>query len=331
MATLTDVRDLSAIGYGFMASKALFAALDLELFTHLANGPLSADELERRTGAAPNPLRTLLRACTSLGLLGHEGERYVNSQAAAQYLDRGAPRYYGDYFRYQIDRQVYPVLEHLRDTLCGRAAKPLYARMQSPQEAELFSNAQHVGSLGPAHLVAQRVDGSRWNHLLDVAGGSGAFSIAFCRRNPALRATILDFPSVVPIADRYAERAGLSERIATIAGDALATEWPAADAVLLSCLFSAVPMASIGALLEKARCALRSGGTLVVHDFMLDETRHGPRHAALWFLASAVGVPEQVSFSADDLATLLRDHRFNVDACGELLPGLTGLVRATAP
>jgi len=75
----------------------------------------------------------------------------------------------------------------------------------------------------------------------DVGGGSGAFSITLCQRNPQLTATILDFPSVGETARRCVEEAGLATRIAFLPGDALATEWPAdRDAILLSYVLSAV-------------------------------------------------------------------------------------------
>ncbi len=332
MELLSEAKDLSDIGYGFMASKVLFAALDLEIFTHLADTPLSADDLGRRTKAAPNGLRTLLRACTSLGLLGLDGGRYFNSPAAANYLAMKAPMYFGDYFRYQIDRQIYPSLEALGDALNGKPTTPMYARMSSPDEAGLFSRAQHVGSMGPAHVLAHRVDASRWTSLLDVAGGSGAFSIALCKRNPQLHATIIDFPNVVQIAQRYVSESGLSERILTVPGEALATQWPGGqDAVLMSYLFSAMPAATFRPLVDKAWQALKPGGTLLIHDFMLDDQRHGPTNAALWFVANITSGPDLVSFSAADLTTILLDSGFTAPQSGDLLSGLTGLVSALKP
>src|SRR6202042_3434405 len=65
---------------------------------------------------------------------------------------------------------------------------------------EQFSSAQHTGSLGPARLLAKRLDLTDRHKLLDVGGGSGAYSIAFCAANPHLRATILDFPETVDTA-----------------------------------------------------------------------------------------------------------------------------------
>lgn len=332
MELLTQVTDLSRIGYGFMASKALFGALDLDLFSHLAGGPLSAQDIQQRTQASPNALHTLLRACTSLGLICLEGGRYVNSPAAAAYLDGAAPLAFGDYFRYQIDRRIFPSLLELGDALHGKPTTPVAARMTPPDQAELFSRSQHAGALGPAHLLAGRVDASGWTRLLDVAGGSGAFSIALCQRNPRLHATLIDLPNVVPIARRYVQASGLEQRISTLAGDVLATSWPdGQDTVLMSCLLSTMPADSFGPLLGKAFGSLRPGGTILIHDFMLDDTRHAPTHAALWFLANAVGGPGLVSFSSSDVATLLGDSRFEVVQSADLLPGMTGLVRARKP
>jgi len=155
---IQDVREISRIAYGFMASKALFAALNLDLFGRLANGPRSLDELARETATAPGRLGKLLTACVSLGLVEkRDADRYANAPASQAYLVRSAPAYFGDYYRFQIDRQVYPLFEHLDDALRG-GRREFYRLMADPTEAEYFSRAQHSGSLGPAHVAAKLID-----------------------------------------------------------------------------------------------------------------------------------------------------------------------------
>ena len=73
--------------------------------------------------------------------------------------------------------------------------------MANAEEADYFTRAQHAGSLGPAAVVAKQIDLAGAARLLDVAGGSGAFSITLCHRFPDLRATVLDFPTVTPVAN----------------------------------------------------------------------------------------------------------------------------------
>src|SRR5262245_58092339 len=100
-APLTDVREISRIAYGFMASKALFAALNADLFGHLADGPKRLEALADATGIAAKRLLALLTACVSLGLLEKTDEGYGNAPASAAYLVRDSPAYFGDYYRFQ--------------------------------------------------------------------------------------------------------------------------------------------------------------------------------------------------------------------------------------
>jgi 2-hydroxy-4-(methylsulfanyl)butanoate S-methyltransferase len=92
VAPIADVRDISKLAYGFMAAKALFAALDLDLFTHIGGGTKSVAELEAMTGVREGPLTTLLTACASLGLVIKSSDRYGNAPAVQEYLVRGSPK-----------------------------------------------------------------------------------------------------------------------------------------------------------------------------------------------------------------------------------------------
>lgn len=96
----------------------------------------------------------------------------------------------------------------------------------------------------------------------------------------------------------------------------------------MSYLLSAMPANTFRLLFKKAYQALNSGGIILVHDFMLDDQRHGPSNAALWFVANSISGPDLVSFSASDLKTILLDSGFTAPESTDLLPGLTGLVSA---
>jgi ubiquinone/menaquinone biosynthesis C-methylase UbiE len=199
-------------------------------------------------------------------------------------------------------------------------------------EAELFSRAQHAGSLGPAHQLAKRLDLSRYGLMLDVAGGSGAFSITFCERSDDLRATVLDFENVVDVARLYVIEAGMSDRIDFIVGSALDVRWPEeVDLVLMSYLLSAVPGRHHQQLLNSAWSALAPGGDLVVHDFMLDPNQSGPLAASQWFFAYLPTVPGAVSFSDLRLVDLARSAGFVNVSSEDFIPGLTRIVVARKP
>lgn len=333
---ITDVREISRIAYGFMGSKALFAALNLDLFGRLAGGKKTFETLVEETGVAPNRLRTMLVALTGVGLVVRDGDGYRNAPASERYLVRGAPAYFGDYYRFQIDRQIYPALLHLDSGIAGDTAHLAFDSLAGltgdPEEAEAFTRAQHAGSMGPALMLAKKLNLGGAKVLLDVGGGSGAFSIALCQRNPELRATVLDFPNVIAVAERFVTEAKLQDRIAYLRGDAVGTPWPNdQDVVLMSYLLSAVAEISIPLLFRKAWDALRPGGCLLIHDFMLDNDETGPALAALWFLQYLSGRIDGISFSAATLAAQLERHGFEGISDQVVIPEITKLAACTKP
>lgn len=336
MRPLTDVRDISRIAYGFFASRALFAALNLELFRHIHEGAAEVEDLAARAGTSVDGLATLLATLESVGLVSQVGGAYTNAPAAARYLVPGAPAYFGDYYRFQIDRHLYPQMPHIEAGLVGDAAGLAHVSMSGmlddPVEAEAFSRAQHAGSLGPALLFSKLVDLGDARTLLDVAGGTGAYSITLAQQNPELQATIIDFPSVIDVARRYVGEAGMAERIALVSGDALETSWPDnQDVVLMSYLISAVGKAEIPELLDRAMAALKPGGRLVVHDFMLNADRAGPFSAAGFFLSYLALRTDPVSFSAEELAPMVEAAGFTELTHDTMLPEITKYLIARKP
>ncbi len=331
MEPLTHVSDISRIAYGFMASKALFASLNLDLFSRLSGQTKTLEALAQETAITTNRLLTLLTVCVSLGLIIKDGEHYANAPASEAYLVQGAPSYFGDYYRFQIDRQIYPQLMQLDAALQGENVPPLYDLMADQEEAEHFIRAQHAGSLGPAAVMATMVDLTGCRQLLDVAGGSGAFSITFCQRYPEMTATILDFPHVIEVAKRYVTQAGFEHQIDYIAGSASEATWPRnQDAVLMSYLLSGVSETDITACIAHAFRSLKSGGQVILHDFMVRDDRSGPRSAALWFLPFLFN-PGAVSLTPGFLSGLLSQSGFREISVRDLLPGITKLVVAKKP
>ncbi|MET0151705.1 MAG: methyltransferase [Candidatus Binatia bacterium] len=315
LAPVEDARAISRIAVGLMASKALFAALNLDLFSRLSGGAKPLETLARDSGITPNRLLTLLTACVGLGLLVRDGAR----------------RDLGEWLRCQMDRQIYPQFAQLDAALRGERLD-FYRIMDDPKEAEHISRGQHVQSLGPAHVMAKLVDLTRCAALLDVAGGTGAFSITLCQRYPDLRATIIDFLGVVEIARRFSREAGLEARITYLPGHVFETEWPhGQDAVLMSYLLSAVAEANVSGLVERAFRALRPGGQLLVHDFMLRDDGTGPAYAALGLLNALLIDPEVAPLTPGWLSRALGAGGFINSSAQELMADTTTLMTAMKP
>jgi len=329
--------DLSAIAFSFMASKALFTGLHVDLFTVLADGPMTAEDLAKAVDVPVNRVQMLTTALTSIGLLTRaEGGRLANSPAADNFLSRKSKYDFGDYLRYQIDQQMYPFLLQLNAVMKGELAEEAIASyrhwMADEEQAQVYSESQHAGSLGPGRTLARMVDLSGAETLLDVGGGTGAMTISLCKAYEKLHATIIDFPNVAEIGWRFVSEAGLVDRVRYIPGNAIEVQWPGnQDAILMSYLMSGVPGDKVEALLRNAYEALAPGGKLMVHDFMVEDNRKGPALAALWQLQHMAFTPDARSLSVGWLTRVGREIGFTTDEGRNLIPAMTKLVVLEKP
>lgn len=335
MKPLEDVRQISALTYGFIASKALFAALDLDLFTKIERGTKTVSALADATGTAGNRLRTLLTTLKTVGLVTETAGEFTNAPAAATYLVAGAAGDFRDYIRVVNGGFLYEGLRHLEKSMRGERIFPDKGFYEGIVYSEggvggaAFSSAQHAGSLGPARLMARRIDLAGATTLLDVGGGSGAYTLAFLKQNPKLRATILDFPETTETARRYAVEAGMSDRVTHVQGNAITTEWPSQqDVVLMSYIWSAIGSNDIKTLARRAFTALKPGGRVLVHDFMVNDQHEGPNFAAWYLLAAVLDNPGAECLTPGFVEQALRDAGFVVEGTEPMLPEITQLTSA---
>jgi precorrin-6B methylase 2 len=336
MHALTTADQISDIAFGFMGSKALFAALEQGVFTNLAEAPLSADDLAARTDLDAPRAETLLTALAGLGLVCVEDGRYSNSPAADAFLVTGSKYDFGDYLRLQVGRQMYGLLDQIEPALTGRLGEDDTASyadwFSDPDEARLYSESQHAGSLGPARQLAKSLDLSGARRMLDVGGGTGAFAITLCQAAPELHATIVDFPNVAALGRDYVADAGLGNRIAYVEGNALEADWPKEqDLILMSYLLSGVAGEAHAGLMVRAYDHLAPGGRLLIHDFVVEPDRTGPRLAALWQLQHTAFTPEARSLDAGTLVSELGKAGFGEVAVEEMIPRMTKLAVARKP
>ena len=226
---------------------------------------------------------------------------------------------------------IYPAFGHLTAALRGERLQ-FYDLTQGSAETLHFVRGQHAGSLRPATVLSRQVDLTHRRKLLDVAGGSGAFSIVLCKRFPNLRCTILDLPGVVPIARQFVDEAQLGHRINVLAGNAFEVEWPGdVDVVLISYLLSAVAGAAIPELLRRALAALIPGGQIILHDFMLDDDERGPTTAALWLMYGLLCDPDAVLLTPGRLSSELSKAGFGSIEVFDTIPTVTRTLAAKKP
>ncbi len=264
----------------FMPSRVILTALELNVFTALREG-CDANELAKRISGDPRATEMLLNALVSLGILEKGDGVFRNSAPAVRFLAEGSP----DSARQaQLHTaNMWKRWSHLTDSVKTGFPAP---SVRVDEYAGTFIAAMDQSARGRAHAIAQAIGANGTRRMLDLGGGSGAYSIAFAKAAPELRSEIVDLPEVVPIAQQHIADAGLADRITVRAGDMLATELPAQsyDFVLLSSICHMFSPEENRALLARAHAALAPKGRIAIADFIADPAKASPRSAALFAL-----------------------------------------------
>lgn len=339
-APLTQV-PLLELTWGFMNFKTFAAALELGLFTMLADGEqVTADEFADRIGLQARPARVLLAACASLGLLTKRGDKYLNSELAEKYLVAGQPEYFGGFVTF-YDRLLYPAWHRLPEAL--RTGSPVawdpdnqdFAYSPADEAlTEVFWEAMFALARSTANALAGVYDFTAHRRLLDVGGGSGGFPIALCERHPELTATVFELPHVCPLAAAKIEAAGLTARIGTVPGDFLKDdELPGGhDIALLSQILHNHDEPANRALLAKVYAALPAGGAVLICELLLNDERTGPPAAAVMGVNMVVGMTGGENYAEGQYGRWLTDTGFtDVRVVRFSAAGANGAVVARKP
>lgn len=299
-----EIRErLFPLYYAPAAARALQVAAILDVFGALDERPRTAREMAEATATNQVKMEALLDACCALGLLSKQGWIYRNTPLSEKALLRRSPLYQGHLLRHFYDLWDYWT-DFLHVVRTGSTSRPLLDRATPWRSVDAFIRGMHAFAVtGQAGRLVERVSLEGRRRLLDLGGGAGSYSIAFCERYPDLEAVVYDLPDVVRVAASIVEEYGLSERVRTIAGDFFADDVTGSfDVVLLSQVLHG-PRSHPHLKLEHARNALSPGGLLIVADFVRDPDGTGPEDAALFNLW--VG-----AYKEDDLLRELRRAGF---------------------
>lgn len=325
-----DPEIIHKVGTGFMASAAMFTAIDLGLFDTIAEKPITAEEAASKLNLETQHIEKLLIALTALKLVRKRGSKFNCSPVTQRYLVSTSPSFFGNYYRLQSYVLYYPEFARLPQLI--RERKPMVAAswpeiMNNPERARTFILGQHSASLGGGRHMARIFDYSKYRKMIDLAGGSGAYSIAAVQKNPGLSSVIMDFPNVLAVTKEIVDRLGLSHRVSTIPGDITKDSWPEGDLILISLIFSAFSPETQANILNRAYKSLASGGAIVIHDFLFNETKSGPLISVLYHLTGLDGTP----FSGSEMSKLLTKAGFINPSSKTVIPGYTGMVTAQKP
>ena len=277
--TSADPAAIFQIATGFMAAKHLFAANELGLFEALADSPATLDALAARCGLTPRATRISADAMVALGLLERDGDAYRNGPVSATFLSGRTPADLRPLLRFW-DKVSYSTWEKLASVLSTGPSHDL--SKVSGDVQELAQAGIAAATAGPLRALVTTFDLSQSRRLLDIGGGNGSWSIGLATANPHLHATVLDLPTVTPIATQRIAKAGLSDRVTARAGNAIRDPLPTGhDVCLVANLIHYFGPDDNRTLFRNARAAVEPGSRLLVADFWTDRTHTRPLMAAL--------------------------------------------------
>ncbi len=297
---------------GYRRAKLLMATAYLGFFYHLES-PTSAAALSRKLHLDARACEIALDALTAMGYAVKNANLYRNSAVSRRHLVRGRPGYLGDNLKYQ--EIIWDAWGELRACLRrGGAMRPLnYWLARHDGFTQEYIRGMDNIARRPAAEIARVVGADRVDSLLDVGAGPGTYSLAFLRANPALHATLLDLPGTLRVTRRHLrEHARASARTTLIAADYRRADFGRSchDMVLFSHVTHDESPATNKLLLKKARLALRPGGRVVIHDFMLERSRTAPLFGALFSAHMLVYTQSGRTYTRDEYRGWMREEGF---------------------
>jgi ubiquinone/menaquinone biosynthesis C-methylase UbiE len=269
----------------FQRTEALRAAIELDLFTHVAAGGRTAGEIAAACKASPRGVRILADYLTIAGFLVKSGDRYELTPDSRAFLTRPSPAYLGGALEFLLTPQLRDCFAKLTDAVRrgGTAASDEGTVSHDNPIWVAFARAMGPMMAPQANLLVELAGGDRGQPLrvLDVAAGHGLFGIAFAKHFPGARVTALDWPNVLAVAAENARRAGVAERHALLPGSAFEVDWGGPyDLVLLTNFLHHFDAPTCERLAAKALAALAPGGRAVTLEFVPDPDRVNPPPAA---------------------------------------------------
>lgn len=300
--------------YAFQRSAALKTAIELEVFTAIADGAQTAAAIGSRCEASQRGVRILCDYLSTIGLLTKSGAAYQLTDVAAAFLSKRSPAYLGTTAQFLLRPELKNNFESLTEAV-RRGGVP-------PSVDNTVSNGnpvwvQFARSMGPmmvpaAEAIADLVAGSSGSlKVLDIAAGHGLFGITIAQRNPLAEITAVDWLPVLDVAHEHARQMNVADRHHLLAGDAFTVQYPRDfDVALVTNFLHHFDPATCIGLLRKVHAALRPGGRVVVLEFVPNADRISPPLPARFALAMLAATPGGDAYTFAELRNQLETAGF---------------------
>jgi hypothetical protein len=321
--TAPDPNHIMQIASGYGISRALLSAVGLGLYTRLAEGPMTLDELMGEFGLQQRPAMDFLDLLVSVDLLGREGDgegaRYHNTEATAAFLDRNKPGYIGGIIELWDQRNYRfwaDITEAFRTGKAQNETKhgdtPFFETLYSePARLEAFMEAMNGASLRNFETFARVFPFERYRTLTDIGGADALLSRSVVAAHPHLRCKSFDLPMVTEIANRKIAEAGFSEQIEAVAGDFFADPLPQAEVITMGMILHDWNLERKKLLVKKVYDALPEGGAFVAIEALIDDARRANTFGLFMSLNMLLEFGDAFDYTGSEFIAWCREAGFS--------------------
>jgi SAM-dependent methyltransferase len=309
----------------FQKSRILLSGFELDVFSSIEESGSTHNQIAANLHLDENACERLLNALVSLGFLKKQNHLFFNTPESFTFLSKKSEEYLGGLMHSNHLWNTWSNLTQVVKT--GKSAHP--AEINERGENWLFSfiNAMHDRAKKLAPQQLSNIDLSGIKSVLDIGGGSGAYSMAFVSKKPEIEATVFDLPNVVPITNSFIEKEGFLNRIKTYEGDYTIDDLPKDfDLVFLSAVIHSNSLEINQKLINKCYKALNRNGKIIIQDWIMNNDRTQPTSGAVFAINMLVGTESGDCFTEQEVTEMLKASGFKNITRVEFETGISQMI-----
>jgi ubiquinone/menaquinone biosynthesis C-methylase UbiE len=315
-------------------TEALKAAIELEVFTAIAEGNTTAEAIAKRCNASERGTRILCDYLTIMEMLTKENGKYGLTLDSSVFLDKRSPSYVGGATEFLLSPTLVEGFRNLTEAVRKGGTSIGNEGTVSPENPVWVKFARGMAGLMsmPAQLLAKLADpqADKKLRILDIAAGHGLFGIAFATHNKQAEVTALDWKAVLEVAKENAKTAGIEDRYKTIEGSAFDVDFGTGyDVILLTKFLHHFDPPTCEQLLKKVHNSLADGGRAVTLEFVPNEDRITPPDSAGFSLIMLSGTPSGDAYTFSEFEKMFANAGFSSSTLHPLPPTFQQVVIST--
>ena len=299
----------------FQETEALKAAIELDIFTAVADGANTAASLAAKTGASERGVRILCDYFTIKEFLTKKGNEYSLTQESAVFLNRRSPACLATMINFLASpwsRKNFGALaEAVRR---GGTASDTGDHTKAHEEIWVnFARSMAPLTIPSAEFIAGLADATEGKpcKVLDIAAGHGMYGITLAKRNPNAQVVAVDWPAVLEVAKDNAAKLGVANRHTTRPGSAFETDFGEGhDYVLLTNILHHFDIPTCEKLMRRVHAALKPCGKAITLEFVPNEDRVTPPMAAAFSLVMLAGTDAGDAYTFAQYEKMFRNAGF---------------------